>query len=272
MWLAHSPDGRFLATGSQDRTVKVWDAKTGDLRHTLPGHSFWICDLAFSPDGRFLATAAWTDPHVGLWMSSREHSAGVVRASGGRVAVRFTPDGRELATSGLDRRIRIWEVGSGRLAREWRVKGNAIPMDFSPDGQRLVAWVSASYTAAQDVPSLQLWDPHQGRLLLTLQGHTDVGFLVAFHQSGRRILSSSTDQSARQWEAFPGASRSIRRLVRNRWPTGSGVTPPVTGGSGWKLRHEPINLTEQPTGSCSYRLTGPACPGAIRPCPGTCST
>jgi len=83
------------------------------------------------------------------------------------------------------------------------VKGDAAPMDFSPDGRRLVAWVSKANTAGQDVPSLQLWDPQQGRLLLIVQGHTDTGQNVEFHPDGRRILTGSATTPSASSEAFP---------------------------------------------------------------------
>jgi WD40 repeat protein/predicted Ser/Thr protein kinase len=202
--IAYSPDGRLLASASLDRTARIWDAQTGALRHTLRGHSFFVVFLDFSPDGRLLATGAMNDPYAGIWEVESGNKVRWWKAHDvGVDVVRFTPDGRFLATSGKDDTIRFWDIHSGRLVWEMPIRGDAWSMNFSPDGRRLVTWITRSIAGHQDIPSLEIWDHWQARQIMVLQGHTDVGNFAEFHPDGQRLLSNAQDATVRQWDAFP---------------------------------------------------------------------
>jgi len=106
--VAFSPDGKLLASGSDDRTVKLWDAQNGQEVHTLRGHLHEIKSVAFSPDGKRLASGSY-DKTVKLW--DTQNGQEVYTLSGhpfGVICVTFSPDGKRLASSGGSI-VKIWD-------------------------------------------------------------------------------------------------------------------------------------------------------------------
>jgi WD40 repeat protein len=110
--VAFSPDGRLLASGSGDKTIKLWEVATGSLVRTLTGHTDSVLSVAFSPDGRLLASGSgYYDRTIKLWevASGRE-----VRTLSGHTdwvnSVAFSPDGRLLASGSKDKTIKLWDI------------------------------------------------------------------------------------------------------------------------------------------------------------------
>ena len=113
--LAYDPAGRWIAacSNSGDRVpgeVKVFDATTGQLRFTLPGHTSNVVAVAFSPEGSRIATASF-DQTVKLWDAATGRDAFTIRGhKGGVLSVAFSPDGRRIATGSIDNTAKIWDA------------------------------------------------------------------------------------------------------------------------------------------------------------------
>ena len=114
--VAFSPDGLHLATGGEEHTIKVWDAKTGTLQQTLRRHTGDVFAVAFDGHGRWLASAG-EDTTVRLWdtTSSPWELRHTLRGQTGFVtSLAFSPDGRRLVSGSRDRTLKVWDLA--RLA------------------------------------------------------------------------------------------------------------------------------------------------------------
>jgi WD40 repeat protein/nitrous oxidase accessory protein NosD len=196
--VAFSPDGRLLASGSRDYTIKLWEVATGSLVRTLEGHTNWVNSVAFSPDGRLLASGS-SDRTIKLWEVA---SGSLVRTLSGHTSdvnsVAFSPDGRLLASGSDDRTIKLWEVATGSLVRTLTGhEGSVRSVAFSPDG-RLLA--SGSWD-----DTIKLWEVASGSLVRTLSGHTSDVNSVAFSPDGRLLASGSSDRTIKLWEVASGS-------------------------------------------------------------------
>jgi hypothetical protein len=201
--LAFSPDGRLAVSGSEDRTLRLWDVTTGKELGRLEGHRDAVTAAAFSADGRTVLSGG-KDRTLRLWDVATDKE--LRRFSGHADAVRtvaLSPDGRRALSGGADRSLRVWDVETGKeLATFTGHKGAVTCVAFSPDG-RLALSGSTDYTAA-------VWDLEARQLRRRLTGHAREVFSVAFSPDGRRALSGGEDKTARLWDVESG--EELRRL------------------------------------------------------------
>ncbi len=189
-----SPDGKSVASGSGDRTVKLWDIPTLELRSTLLGHNAGVYSVAFSPDGKSLASGGG-DETVKVWdVQTQELSRTLMRHSGGIYLVSFSEDGNSLLSGSNDKTVKVWDPITGELKRTLRglSDDDVDPAGLSPDGTT-VARGSMDNT-------VKLRDILTGELRLTLKGHSWPVTAVAFSPDGKTLASGSLDKTVRLWE------------------------------------------------------------------------
>ena len=196
--LAASRDGKFLATGSSDKTIRLWDLSgaTARLARVFQGHSEEVSSLAFSPDGQTLASGS-NDQSVRLWRVSlsdehqnyADHTAYVWTAA-------FSPDGKLFADAGADKVVYIRDA-AGKVLH--KLEGHTAPVTavaFNADGTKL-----ASVGGDQVV---RVWDVKEGKLFKELKGHTAPIMAVAFG-GNNLLISGGIDKTARLWDVSKDA-------------------------------------------------------------------
>jgi len=182
--VAFSPDGRVIACGIADKTIRILDVRTGTEKRTLKGHSDKVRSVAFSPDGILLASGS-EDQTVRLW----ELQTGVVRRTltghkAGVSSVAFSADGRLLASASQDSTIKLWDVTTGELKHEFVGSSESVfSVAFSPDGSML---------ASGDRSGLRVWDAKTGELKHTLRVGDESRPVVSvvFAHSGKFVVGS----------------------------------------------------------------------------------
>jgi WD40 repeat protein len=153
--IAFSPDGRWLATGGRigDRSILLWNLKTGTSQALLENGPSPIVAIAFSPEGSLLATSSLPEHHVRLWDVKTKRLSRLIAGQPHTVnSVAFSPDGSLLATAGNDGTVRLWTMATGEQRATLDGQATCLrTVAFSSDGRTLVL-------ATDDDDDVRLWD------------------------------------------------------------------------------------------------------------------
>jgi WD40 repeat protein len=214
--VAFSPDGRLLASGSEDRTIAVWDPETSRRVAVLRGHTQGISSLAFAPDGRTLASAG-ADENVMLWDPRTGLRLRTLQGDSPIESVTYSPDGRFVASSDDAGNVALWDPGSERPVRTLHGRvGQLFGVAFAPGGRRLAA-------AGLD-GTVVMWNPRTGRRLGTM--HEPVAILsVAFSPGGRSLALGGADGVVAIRDVRTGRTETVLRGARHATVYGVTFSP-----------------------------------------------
>ncbi|MDR1174301.1 MAG: WD40 repeat domain-containing protein [Treponema sp.] len=197
--VAYSPDGRRIATGSKDNTVKIWDVESGREIRTLSGHTNSVRAAGYSPDGRRIVSGS-LDTSAKIWNAETGQEIRTLSGhSGGIRSVAYSPDGRRIVSGSIDKTVKIWNAETGQEIRALTGHNSSVyAVNYSPDGRRIIS-------GSRD-NTIKIWDAETGREIRSIAAFEGRIFTldIAWKPDGSRIAATGGNLLIREWNAETG--------------------------------------------------------------------
>jgi GTPase SAR1 family protein len=294
--VAVTPDGKTVVSGSDDKTLKVWDFETGQCRATFQGHTSGIYGVAVTPDGKTVVSSS-ADETLKVWDLATGHCRNTLKGHSGHVwRLAVTPHGKTVVSGSTDKTLKVWDLATGERHTTFQGHSSLVGgVAVTPDGKTVVSgsmdktlkvWDLATghcratfegHTSyLRDVPvtpdgktvvsgsddkTLKVWDLDTGQCRATFEGHTGSVFGVAVTPDGKRVVSGSGDNTLRVWD-LPEPEVSIEATDAARYTNAKVVLVGETGvgktGLALRLCEDRWEPTESTHGMIVSKLQLPA--------------
>ncbi|KAG8820249.1 hypothetical protein FRC18_011780 [Serendipita sp. 400] len=203
--VAFSPDNQRMATGSRDKTIRIWDLKIGKekKKKQLEGHEDSVWSVSFSADGSKLVSGS-SDQTVRIWdLESESAMIKTLRGHTGPVlCVAFSSDSQMVVSGSHDKTVRVWDVEIGEVKQQQTYGDSIWSVAFSPSNSKIVSGCNCH--------RIYIWDL-EGEEMAVLEGHTDAIISVAFSFDQQKVVSGSHDKTVRIWDL--GTGKEVRGMV-----------------------------------------------------------
>ncbi|KAF3053387.1 proteinral transcription repressor [Didymella keratinophila] len=228
-----SPNGQYLATGAEDKVIRVWDIQTRTIKHQFTGHEQDIYSLDFARNGRIIASGSG-DRSVRLWDLESNSQIANFSIEDGVTTVAISPDNLYVAAGSLDKSVRVWDIQSGsivvRLEGQEGHKDSVYSVAFAPSGGRLVSGSLDKTIKMWELTTPTRFVPGNapsGKCVRTFEGHKDFVLSVALTPHGDWVLSGSKDRGVQFWDPHTGVAQLMLQGHKNSVIS---VAPSPTGG------------------------------------------
>jgi len=195
-FVAFSPDGEIIASGSSDKTIRLWNTEDGKLIRVMEGHVDGVTSLAFSPDGKKLVSGS-LDKTVKVWDPATGRQIRTFTDHDREVnSVAFSPDGKLIASASEDKTVNLLDTGGALIDTIENASGAIRSLAFSPDGQTIAG-------GCED-KSIRIWSVRDGSLIRTLEGLSSEARSLAFSSDGKSLVSATMEKSVKVWDVSTG--------------------------------------------------------------------
>jgi hypothetical protein len=200
-----------IASGSNDTTVKLWDAESLSLLKTLEGHTDQVKTVAWNSDGTRLVSGG-KDKSIRVWDGETGELLQTWEAHSKMIwSVKWSNDGKRIVSVSEDMTIKIWDRETQELLLALAGHTSVVSsVCWNPDDSKIV---SGSWDN-----TIKTWDVSTGTVLLTLKGHSNIVYSVAWNREGNRIVSGSWDKTVKIWDSDTGdLMRTLEGHSENVW-------------------------------------------------------